>query len=254
MSQAYGFAFAMAYNHLWADFATRVAPAILEFYETLPIAQTNRRILDVCCGTGQLARYFLEKAYQVTCLDLSLPMLKIARKNNLAFALAQQVQFVQGDGSCFGISGDFGLAVSTYDALNHLSGNDALRSCFESVSLALAQDGVFIFDLNTRHGLSYWNGVEVIEEDDLMVVRTAMYEPGAARAWMRLSGFVKDAEGLYQRFSEVVYNTVYEVDQVLKMLTECGFAPVYPSLMSDLSSPLDNPEEQRRVFFVAYKR
>ena len=47
--QAYGEGFARVYNAKWANFATKVAPLILSFYEATPVGQTNRSILDLCC-------------------------------------------------------------------------------------------------------------------------------------------------------------------------------------------------------------
>lgn len=79
--QRYGATFAQVYNRLWAGFARDVAPRIRELYEQFPIAQENRTVLDLCCGTGQLARHFLDRGYRVIGLDLSEPMLELARQN-----------------------------------------------------------------------------------------------------------------------------------------------------------------------------
>lgn len=63
--QAYGAGFARVYNLRWSGFARQVAPLILEYFEVSPFAAANKRVLDLCCGTGQLALYFLEKGYRV---------------------------------------------------------------------------------------------------------------------------------------------------------------------------------------------
>ena len=59
--QAYGKGFAKVYDIKWSDFAKQVAPFILDFYATTPIAQENKSILDLCCGTGHLAMHFFGK-------------------------------------------------------------------------------------------------------------------------------------------------------------------------------------------------
>ena len=79
--QAYGPGFARIYNLRWTAFVQDVAPRILSYYERAPIAPANKSLLDVCCGTGQLAVYFLERGYRVTGLDLSEHMLHYAREN-----------------------------------------------------------------------------------------------------------------------------------------------------------------------------
>jgi len=58
MSQAYGDLFAKVYNEKWATFAKQLAPRILDFYSNKSISQTNKKILDLCCGAGQMAFSF----------------------------------------------------------------------------------------------------------------------------------------------------------------------------------------------------
>jgi ubiquinone/menaquinone biosynthesis C-methylase UbiE len=117
------------YNKRWTAFAYRVAPVLVEFYASTPVGQANRSILDLCCGTGQLALYFLERGYRVTGIDLSEHMLQYARENASSYVEEGQARFVQADAADFDMDEPVGLAVSTFDALNHLPGPEALQSC-----------------------------------------------------------------------------------------------------------------------------
>ena len=92
--QAYGAGFARVYNLRWSGFARQVAPLILEYFEVSPFAAANKRVLDLCCGTGQLALYFLEKGYRVVGIDLSEHMLRYARENTLAYIVSGQAKFI----------------------------------------------------------------------------------------------------------------------------------------------------------------
>jgi tRNA/tmRNA/rRNA uracil-C5-methylase (TrmA/RlmC/RlmD family) len=74
-------AWARFYNEVGSGFAVSVAPRIRRFYETTEVGRSTRTLLDVCCGTGQLARHFLDHGYEVTGLDLSDAMLDYARLN-----------------------------------------------------------------------------------------------------------------------------------------------------------------------------
>ncbi|MBE0697995.1 MAG: class I SAM-dependent methyltransferase, partial [Anaerolineaceae bacterium] len=67
--QAYGSSFARVYNLRWTAFSTQVAPRIRTYYESTPFGRENQHMLDLCCGTGQLALHFLDHGYQVTGLD-----------------------------------------------------------------------------------------------------------------------------------------------------------------------------------------
>ena len=53
--QAYTQAFARVYNKRWSHFANWVSPRIEAFYADTATGQANRSVLDLCCGTGQLA-------------------------------------------------------------------------------------------------------------------------------------------------------------------------------------------------------
>jgi SAM-dependent methyltransferase len=250
MMQGYGSAFARVYNLLWGDFARSVAPRIFEFYARSEIASTQQTLLDLCCGTGQLSLYFLERGYRVTGLDLSEPMLDHARANASMFVQAGQATFVQGDAANFTLDDRFGLVVSTFDALNHLPDLAALRSCFASVYSVTVAGGFFIFDLNTRLGLKRWNGIILQETDEALVISRGIYD-GGDRAYTRLSGCVRDDDDRYTRFEENVYNTVFDMADVRVALLNTGWRDAYFARISDLAVPIDEPEREGRAFVVA---
>jgi len=60
--------FAWVYNKHWGDSFTQHALPVLEKL-VLPHLPAKARILDLCCGTGQLAQVLIERGYQVTVLD-----------------------------------------------------------------------------------------------------------------------------------------------------------------------------------------
>jgi SAM-dependent methyltransferase len=250
MTQAYNRIFARVYNLKWGGFANWVAPLIQGFYETTPVGQANKSVLDLCCGTGHLAAYFLEQGYRVLGLDLSEPMLEYARENNRTYIESGQARFIQADASHFRLDEHFGLVVSTFDALNHLDGEQALRKCFECVRAVC--DGLFIFDLNTRLGLRRWNNMTVDENsEDATIITRGIYDGQSDKAWTRITGFIQSQEsGLYERFEETAFNSVYEMEQVRGMLLEAGWKDPYCARVQDLKTRLTDPEQEGRVFFV----
>ncbi len=248
---AYGESFARIYNLRWTYFATSIAPAIHSFYQTLPIASVNTRMLDVACGTGQLAAWFLEKGYTCTGLDLSPHMLALAEKNSAAAVREGRADFVRADASRFSLERGYGLVVSTFDALNHLPDRARLSSCFASVFKALSPGGCFIFDLNTEKGLKLWNSMSVEETEELFILNRGIYAEGMGRAYMRITGFSRGENGSYGKFEQTAYNTVFSMSGVLDDLSDVGFRDSYPAAIKNLASPVRAPEELTRVFFVA---
>jgi len=251
--QGYGRVFSKVYNLLWNDFADQIAPQLIDFYTATQAGQQRQTVFDLCCGTGRLSRFFLERNYQVVGLDLSEHMIAYARENNLEYVVAKQADFILGDAASFTVDQKFGLTVATFDALNHLPDADALRNCFRCVFDILNQGGYFIFDLNTRCGLKQWNGIMVRPGDQVYLINRGMFDEHTVKAWTKITGFVQDENGLYERFDETVYNTVFEMVSVRVWLLETGFRKVYFAVEGALNTPVENPEEQKRVFLVAQK-
>jgi SAM-dependent methyltransferase len=251
--QAYTSSFANVYNKKWAGFATRLAPGILALYQSMPAGAQNRVVLDVCCGTGQLAAYFLAQGYQVIGIDASEGMLRHAVANNIACVQAGQARFIQADAAAFALDARVGLAVSTFDALNHLEDERALRACFACVNAVLIPGGVFVFDLNTRAGLRLWSGISVEDTLDAMIVNRGFYDEAANRAAAHITGFLRSENGSYERFEELAYETAFDLNDVKGALLHAGWKDVYFARGDSLNAPLSEPESEGRVFVVATK-
>jgi SAM-dependent methyltransferase len=248
--QAYNQTFARVYNLKWSNFAKYVAPFLQVFYASTLIGQVNKPVLDLCCGAGHLALYFLEKGYRVVGLDLSEHMLHHARENARSYVESGQARFIQGDASDFKLDERFGLVLSTFDALNHLEDEQALLKCFECVHAVC--DGYFIFDLNTRLGLRRWNNMTVDENsDDAVIITRGIYDGQGDKAWTRITGFLQAPGGLWERFEQTAFNTVFEMEKVRSMLLDTGWKNVHFALVQDLKTPLTEPEKEMRVFIVA---
>jgi len=252
VAQAYGAQFARIYNTQWSGFARRMGPRIERFYQELPRSvRKNRTLLDLCCGTGQLAEYFLRRGFQVTALDLSGPMLDLAKENLRNYMVNSSVTFAQADAAKFQLETSHGLVVATYNALNHLPDVDHLRSCFISVAAATVSGGCFIFDLYTRRGLREWNGISVTDTGDSFTIQRGIYD-GGSRAQTLFTGFIRDDDSdKFTRFQESIYNTVFDLTGVQQLLTQTGWASTYFAQSDDLASPISEPELEDRVWIVA---
>jgi SAM-dependent methyltransferase len=251
--QHYGEAFARVYNARWAGFAEQIAPRIQVYYESTPLGASDKTLLDVGCGTGHLALNFLLNDYQVMGIDLSPHMIDIARESAAEYVAAGKARFIVGNAADFRLDETFGCVVSTFDMLNHLPDEAALRGCFRCVFEALKSGGSFVFDLNTREGLRQrWNTIQLEDTDEFMIVQRGIYD-GGERAHTRVVGFARRPDGLYDRFEETVYNTVFALDRVKAILTEAGFNAITFVGGSDLSEPVADPELLGRAFVIAHK-
>ncbi|MCD4775039.1 MAG: class I SAM-dependent methyltransferase [Candidatus Aegiribacteria sp.] len=249
--QAYGRIFSIVYNQRWSGFSRQIAPKILDFYSRTHIGKVSKSVLDLGCGTGQLALHFLENEYKVVGIDRSEYMLRYANENTQEYVNSGQARFILGDITNFQLNEKFGLVVSTYDTLNHLSDEKELIRCINCISAVC--EGCFIFDLNTRVGLTRWNSIHIDDSDEMLVITRGIYDGHGDRAWTMISGFVKQEDGTYQRFDETAFNTVYDLEKVKKIIIQSGWPNVYFARAQDLAIPIEEPEKEGRVFVVAYK-
>jgi hypothetical protein len=177
-------------------------------------------------------------------------MLALARQNLQDYLVQGQAQQIQADAADFSVDGQFGLATSTFDSLNMLQSSDALASCFARVSRALAGAGMFVFDLMTRRG--FWqdyNGGFVANTEDELYVLKSVYD-GADKAATRMTGFIRDGDR-WERFDEFRTPTYVTAPAVVTVLHDAGWPTAWMADIDDLGSPVTDPEQYDRVFFVA---
>ena len=253
MQTSYGKIFAYVYNKKWTDFIEKIGPLILDFYSNQSISKKNKRILDLCCGTGQLAALFLGKGYYVTGIDLSANMLYYAEENNKIYIKKSKCEFIQDNAANFSLKKKYGLVVSTYDSLNHLEDEQSLKNCFNSTYKILVKDGYFIFDLNTYLGLQNWKKAHFIKDDEMMIKIKGGFNKLENKAYTYISGFVRLKDGTSKEFTEVIFNTCFKMETVEELLEKAKFKEIYFTKTNDLSKPIEDPEKENRVFIIAKK-
>lgn len=97
----------------------------------------DRTHLDVACGTALAMQYFEERGYESVGVDLSLPMLQIARR--------RAKRLIAADMRALPLRRPFARVTCLYDSLNHLQ---ELQTVFAAIRDVLADDGLFLFDVN----------------------------------------------------------------------------------------------------------
>lgn len=235
--------FAWFYNRYWGpDFCA----AVFRIYDRilLPHLAPGARILDLCCGTGQIAARLLELGFRVTGLDGSAEMLGYAQVNAPAAIL------VHDDARRFdsAASGDdFEAVLSPFDSLNHILTPAELREVFIRVAAVLRPGGIFLFDLNLedesdRRGAS----LEVVGEDHACIVRTS-YRVLSKLKRYDLTLFRREGSH-YERTDLTLYQQYHETETVLALLAAVGFDQIQ---IFDARTDFGPEASDSRVFFLA---
>lgn len=250
--EAYPPSFSKAYDLILGNFATSIAPQIYNIYTIEPIYKQEKTLLDICCGSGNLAYYFLNQGFTVTGIDLSEAMLKIAKKNNSNNN--QKVEWIQADASNFSLCKKFGLAVSTFDSLNLLPNLENLEKCFQCVYNHLINNGVFIFDINTKEGIATNNNVSIRETEEFTIIAKGYFDGISDRGFLRFSGFLKLENALFEKFEHCSSNTVFLTKNITQILSKSGFSSIKYYIYGNTQMELiDDPESHTKVVIYAKK-
>ena len=110
------------------------------FYEKYLKKYNCKSVLDLGCGNGNLAPYFLDSNYNYTGLDLYAEMLEIARKNN------PDAHFIQGDIRNLQLSEKFDAVIIPGRSFCYMTTNDDVMQALQSIHNTLKNNGILIFD------------------------------------------------------------------------------------------------------------
>ena len=145
----------------------------------LSVLKPDSHILDLGCGPGRDANYFISKGYEVTGVDISSKMVEIAKR------AAPEATFVVSD-----IEG-FSYSENTYDAvwasasLLHIPKSD-FASVLTKIRQCLKPKGIFYLSMKKGQGEElkpdmryggqekFWNYVE--EEELVELVKTQGFQ------------------------------------------------------------------------------
>jgi SAM-dependent methyltransferase len=133
------------YDLEWGDFAVRFAGFVAARIKDRGLIEA--KVLDLACGTGTLAIALADRGHRVLGIDGAPEMIALARakagpRTGVTFEVQDIRRFEAGSG--------FGLVTCSFDAINYILRPSDLESVFRGVAAALAENGIFVFDSNTR--------------------------------------------------------------------------------------------------------
>jgi SAM-dependent methyltransferase len=103
------------------------------------------RALDVACGTGRAFGPLLRRGWQIQGCDFAPAMLEIAEQE-----ADGQVPLSEADMRNLPVFGEFELVMVLNDSVDYMLGEDELESTLLGIRSNMAEDGLFLFDSNSR--------------------------------------------------------------------------------------------------------
>jgi cyclopropane fatty-acyl-phospholipid synthase-like methyltransferase len=173
-----------------------------------------RTLLELGCGTGAVLK-FLSKRYEVSGLDLSLPMLSIARKK------LPQAQFFHKSMVTFDLGKKFDVVVCVFDSINHILKFTDWKRIFRSVSAHLEENGLFIFDINTERKLQrHIREPPYVQTFDGNLMVMDVTDIGNSISNWNIKVFERRTKNLYKLFEEDIKERSFPAGMIKDALLE----------------------------------
>lgn len=182
---------------------------ILSLYPILP----GSRILDVGCGTGRHAIEFAKRGYQVTGVDLSLEMLKVAIGK--ADEAGVQVEWFQADAKEFRSDDPYDVAICLCEGAVGLieRGDDAEvhdKTIFGNIAHSLKPNAPFV--------LTALNAYSVIRQLKDEFIHEGRFNPATM-----VSNYVDEWDLPEGPTLMTIHERLFIPTEMTRMLKECGF-------------------------------
>lgn len=249
--------FAYYYDRLMEDMPyadwLRFAKQCWERYGT-PVT-----VVDLGCGTGNLAIPLARQGFHVTGIDLSEDMLAIARsKSETLYGTEGSLRWVQQDMREWELPEAVDAVISFCDCFNYLLEPESLEEAFRQTCQGLNPGGLFLFDVHTPYQLQNYAEHQpfVLDEEDIAYIWTCHLDEELCELEHELSIFVREetaggpAGRRYVRVDETHVQRAYPLEQITQLLGKSGFSTV--ECFADFTWDKVTPETER-AFFVARK-
>ncbi len=207
-------------------------------------------ILELGCGTGSLAVELSKRGYDMIALDSSISMLNKAYEK--ARKINSDILFLNQDMRSFELYGTVDAIVCLLDSINYITSVEDIKKVFKLVNNYLNPGGLFIFDVNSPHKLSTVLGNQTFYEldEDISWVWKNTYDSKNKTTTFDITFFVKNKEGLYERYDENHVEKVFTGDEIKEALASSSLEIV--GEFGDLS--FDAPAvDEERIFYIAKK-
>lgn len=255
----YGEGFSAVYTtSRYTVFSQRLAKLALSLIRDVGVP--GNRLLDLACGAGAGSVVLARDGFDVVGVDRSPVMLRYAEE--LARTRGVSLELHQGEMQSFSIEGHVGVVTCLFDALNYLLSEDDLSAAFGQVAAALRSGGLFVFDMNTIHGLATrWGTKDVVSTNrpNLFEVNQNRFDPETNINSTTTTVFVRAEESdLFHRYSEVHRERGYPTPVIVKLLQDADLEPIavhgLADMYSGLSGGLEDLTEESGRIVVASRR
>ncbi|GET31570.1 hypothetical protein PbJCM13498_04330 [Prolixibacter bellariivorans] len=191
------------------------------FYDDLLRKNHCKKVLEVGCGSGMLARRFLANGYDYTGLDVAEEMLDIAREE------VQQDVFVQSDMRHLRFDQQFDAVLITGRSLAYVTDNRGIMETLTGIHNALKEKRLFVFGIFEAGGIfeNFGDFEQTIELPDKKIQRISHLEKNLETGWTWNwhARYIIESNGEKTEHDDQTTLRAFTKDEILLFLKLTGF-------------------------------
>lgn len=207
-------------------------------------------ITELACGTGTMTKLLADDGYDMIGIDISYEMLDVARQKYTD----DNILFLNQDMRELDLYGTAAAMVCVCDGMNYITDEKELLKVFEKIKIFLDYNGVFIFDMKTRHFYNDILGSRTIaenREDASFIWENEFHkDTGINEYILTIYSLIDDENDLFERSEEIHHQRAYDIKLVKDCLEKAGLTclEVYDAFTENAAK-----DDSERIYFVAQR-
>lgn len=206
-------------------------------------------VLELGCGTGRMTRIMAAYGYDMIGVDNAIDMLSLAMAKEEADS---GILYLLQDMQELSLNGTVRAIYSVCDCMNYILEEEGLLQVFCHVREFLDENGIFLFDMNTPYKYR-----ELLAENTFAENRSEgsfiwenYFDDKEQINEYDLTLFIRNEDGLFEKYEETHYQRSYEMEQVRSLLEKAGL-----TVLGIYDAYTDSPhtKETERAMFIAKK-
>lgn len=192
------------------------------FYDSILKTNHCHKILEIGCGSGMLARRFLENGYDYLGLDLSGEMLDIARRE------VKSDRFIQCDMRNIALDQQFDAILITGRSISYVTDNPGIIDTLTRINNSLKDNGLFVFGVFDANQIfdNFDDFEQNIEHNSKKIKRISHLEKNLATGWTYdwTARYIIEQENKTSEYEDLTTLRAFTKDEISLFLKLTGFS------------------------------
>ena len=203
----------------WKDYGREVG-FLLDVFAKYGVR--GKRILEVACGTGAHTKLLTRRGFDVTGVDISEDVLRVARRK-----VGSKATFVRGDMKNLDevVQGEYDAVICLFSAVSYNINTSDLRRTLEGFHGHLKKKGVAIFDTHfTKDGFrDGYRGEDIFDDGNVIGARLSTSKRSGDVGELNFTYLIKDGKRVIVLRNDIHKLGLYSQSDILRVMKQVGF-------------------------------